>query len=96
MTDEELREMVRLREELDKARATITKKHAIIKGVHGALMDSRTVPVPGMDDYLYDSVMQIVRERDEAYERAAQVCDDKALYTGFDCAVAIRELIGEK
>lgn len=45
--------------------------HSIIKGVHGALADARTVPVPAHHQDLYESVMQIVRERDAAEAQLA-------------------------
>ena len=41
----------------------------IVKGVHGALSDAHTVPVPALDADLYEAVMQIVRERDRATTR---------------------------
>ena len=35
----------------------------IVKGAHGALMDAGDVPMPGMDEDLYDPVMTIVTQR---------------------------------
>jgi len=68
--------------------------HAIVKGVHGALNDAGNIPVPGMEDDLYDAVMQLVKERDEAYERAAQICDRFAVRDMHpaECAGSIRAL----
>ena len=44
----------------------IERLRHIIRGVHGALTDAATVPVPDLDADLYESVMQIIRERNRA------------------------------
>lgn len=43
----------------------------IVKGAHGALMDAKDVPMPGMDEDLYDPVMTIVTQRNHLREELA-------------------------
>lgn len=57
-------EIASLRARLRAVEAEREAKHRIIKGVHGALMDAATVPVPDLTADLYESVMLIVRQRD--------------------------------
>ena len=59
----------------EKAEAALSKEHAIVKGVHGALVDAGDIVVPGMDSDLYESVMEIVRQRNEARVALAGLWD---------------------
>lgn len=53
----------------------------IVKGVHGALSDAHTVPVPALDADLYEAVMQIVRERDRARKPVERRLAEALKYT---------------
>ena len=44
----------------------------IVKGVHGALMDAGDIPMPGMDDDLYDPVMTVVTQRNHLRAQLAE------------------------
>lgn len=77
--DDDLVEAVRLLvAERDEAERDRRRDHAIVKGVHGALLDAG-MTAPRLEAQLYDSVMAVAAERDEAraeVERLRQKVDD--------------------
>lgn len=60
----------------------IAKWKGIVKGVHGALTDIGTVPVPAMDADLYDAVMSIRAKDAERIEQLEALC--RAMGNGLD------------
>ena len=61
----------------------------IIKGAHGALMDARDIPMPSMDEDLYDPVMTIVTQRNHSRAQLAE--KDAALAVCVDAFTAITD-----